>query len=326
MRAALVTRFGETPRYGDAPEPTATAPHEAVVEVVAAALSPRVRSHADGSHYTSTSELPLIPGIDGVGRLSDGKLIYFLLPDTNKGSMAERTTIDLRRSIPLPDNADPLRIAAVMNPAMASWVALRRRIEFEPGQSVLILGATGNAGRCAVQVAKQLGANQIIAVGRGAAQMGELARLGATDIVELADDPARVKNHLAEAGKDVDVVVDLLWGEPAKNALYAIVPHRSDAEQRLAWIQVGSVAGLESSIPSAALRAVNLQIIGSGQGSVTPRDYRQEIELLAAEVMKGTLDTAARQVPLSQVEAAWADTRSAERIVIVPDVSLRPAS
>lgn len=114
------------------------------------------------------------------------------------------------------------------------------------------------------------------------------------------------------------MVIDLLWGEPTKHALDAIIPNRAHDAQRLTWIQIGSVAGLESPIPSAALRAVNLQLIGSGQGSVTPRDYRQEIEALAAEIRKGTLDTATRQVPLSAVEAAWADTRSAQRIVIVP--------
>ena len=45
-----------------------------------------------------------------------------------------------------------------MNPAMSSWVALRRRVQLTPGQSVLVLGATGNAGTMAVQVARRLGA------------------------------------------------------------------------------------------------------------------------------------------------------------------------
>jgi NADPH:quinone reductase-like Zn-dependent oxidoreductase len=94
-----------------------------LVEVVAAGLYPRVRSQADGSHYTSTDELPLVPGIDGVGRAPDGTLRYFVLPDTTVGSMAERTVVDLRRSIVLPDGSDPIALAAVMNPAMASWIA-----------------------------------------------------------------------------------------------------------------------------------------------------------------------------------------------------------
>jgi NADPH:quinone reductase-like Zn-dependent oxidoreductase len=317
MKAAVVTKFGEAPRYSDAPEPVAADGDEVVVDVLAAALSPRVRSQAAGAHYTSTDELPVIPGIDGVGRLPNGKLIYFLLPDTNKGTMAERTTVHTRRAVPLPEGADPIKFAAVMNPIMASWVALRRRIEFHRGESVLILGATGNAGRCAVQVAKHLGASGIIAAGRGTERLEDLTQLGATRIIDLGVDET-MKDELADAGKDVDVVIDFLWGEPTRDALYAIIPNRTHDEQLLTWIQIGSVAGLESPIPSAALRAVNLRIIGSGQGSVPPRAYRDEVEELASEVLKGTFDTPARQVPLSEVEAAWADTTSTERIVIVP--------
>ena len=79
--------------------------------------------------------------------------------------MAEQTVIDTRRSIVLPEDADPIAVAAAMNPAMSSWVALRQRVPFQAGQNVLVLGATGNAGQMAVQVAKRLGANQVIAAG-----------------------------------------------------------------------------------------------------------------------------------------------------------------
>ena len=67
-----------------------------------------MRSAADGSHYTSGGELPLIPGIDGVGRDADGELVYFVLPDTPLGSMAERTVVDRRRSVALPRRRDPV--------------------------------------------------------------------------------------------------------------------------------------------------------------------------------------------------------------------------
>ena len=152
MFAAVVTRFGAAPEYTRFAEPQPHGPHELVVDVLAAGLHPRVRSQADGSHYTSSDALPLVPGIDGVGRTADGLLRYFVLPDTTLGSMAEHTVIDERRSVVLPDGTDPVAVAAGMNPAMSSWVALRRRVAFAPGQRVLVLGATGNAGRLAVQV------------------------------------------------------------------------------------------------------------------------------------------------------------------------------
>jgi NADPH:quinone reductase-like Zn-dependent oxidoreductase len=90
-----------------------------LVDVIASGLHRRVRSQADGSHYTSTGELPLVPGVDGVARLPDGTLRYFALGDTPSGAMAEQTVIDLRQSFELPDGSDPVRVAAAMNPAAA---------------------------------------------------------------------------------------------------------------------------------------------------------------------------------------------------------------
>src|SRR5580700_1179466 len=85
MKAAVVTSFGAPPRFADFPAPVAAGEHELVVDVLAAGLHPRVRSQANGSHYTSTGELPLVPGIDGVGHGPDGLLRYFVLPDTRVG-------------------------------------------------------------------------------------------------------------------------------------------------------------------------------------------------------------------------------------------------
>jgi len=83
-------------------------------------------------------------------------------------------------------------------------------------------------------------------------------------------------------------------------------------------VQIGSMAGLEAPIPSAALRAVNLRMVGSGQGSVPGRDYRKQVGALAREVVRGTFSVPARTVPLADVEEAWADTSSSERLVFVP--------
>src|SRR6266568_263466 len=117
MKAAVVSSFSVPPCYQDFPEPVPPREDEMVVNMLAAGLHPRVRSQADGSHYTSTDELPLVPGIDGVGRGQDGLLRYFILPDTTLGAMAEQTVIDTRRSIVLPSGSDPVAVAAGMNPA-----------------------------------------------------------------------------------------------------------------------------------------------------------------------------------------------------------------
>jgi NADPH:quinone reductase-like Zn-dependent oxidoreductase len=164
MRAAIVRSFDTPPRYEECAEPAPRRREEMLIDVLAVGLHPRVRSQADGSHYTSTGALPLIPGVDGVGRGADQRLRYFVLDDTPMGSLAEKTVIEVDRSIVLPRHADPIAIAAALNPAMGSWLALRCRVPFTKGQKVLILGATGSAGSMAVQVTRHLGASQIVAV------------------------------------------------------------------------------------------------------------------------------------------------------------------
>jgi NADPH:quinone reductase-like Zn-dependent oxidoreductase len=119
--AAVVHSFASPPTYERFPLRTPAAEDEAVVDVIASGLHQRVRSQADGSHYTTTGGLPLVPGIDGVGRLPTGELLYFVLSDTPLGAMAEQTIIDRRRSIELPGDIDPVLVAAGMNPGMSSW-------------------------------------------------------------------------------------------------------------------------------------------------------------------------------------------------------------
>jgi len=233
MHAAVVTTFDAPPAYREFPDPTPQAPDEMVVDVIASGLHPRVRSQANGSHYTSSGELPLVPGIDGVGRAPDGTMRYFVLADTTLGAMAEQTVIDQRRSIALPDGADPILVAASMNPLMSSWIALRRRINFEQGQTVLILGATGSSGRMAVQVAKRLGASHVIGAGRDAQRLSTLADLGADATARL--DNASAVSDLAEAARDVDVVIDYLWGPITADVMVEIAGRRSNPGKPLTW-------------------------------------------------------------------------------------------
>ncbi|HUN38270.1 MAG TPA: zinc-binding alcohol dehydrogenase family protein [Trebonia sp.] len=319
MKAAVVSSFDAPPRYADFPEPVTTDEQEMIVSVLAVGLHPRVRSQASGSHYTSTGVLPLVPGVDGVGRDPAGQLRYFVLDDTTLGSMAERIAIDPRRSVVLPPDCDPIAVAAAMNPAMSSWIALRQRISFTPGGDVLVLGATGNAGRIAVQVARLLGANQVIAAGRKAGLLAELPALGATSTLLLDEASSVVQNRLGPAASDLDVVLDYLWGQPAATVLTALITGRADRGKPLTWIEIGSVAGLAAPIPSAALRAAQLQMIGSGQGSVASSAILAELPGLAREISKGTFCIDVQAVSLADVERAWTDGAEARhRIVITP--------
>lgn len=319
MNAAVVTSFDEPPQYQriEVPQPTTTG--ELLVDVLAVGLHPRVRSGASGVHYTSTGKLPMIPGIDGVGRRPDGRRIYFLADDQNFGTMAERALVDPGRAIDLPDEADVATIAATMNPAMSSWVALRRRAEIKSGQSVLVLGATGSAGTMAVQVAKRLGAGHVVGAGRNLERLNALNRLGADELVRLSDDVHATSRALGAAASEIDIVIDYLWGSPAQQAIMALLAARSDRSRALNWIQIGAVAGSKIELASAALRSANLRLQGSGQGAVSTFAYRAELPSLIDEINAGGLALAASTKPLSQVEAIWAASDPpGRRTVLIP--------
>lgn len=316
MNAAVVRSFDSPPRYETFKAPEPSGEHEIVLDVLAAGLHPRVRSGAAGRHYTSTDALPLIPGVDGVGRSEDGQLLYFVAFDSAFGTMAERTVIDRRRAVLLPEETNVPAIAAGMNPGMSSWVALRKRIGFEQGQKVLVLGATGNAGQMSVQIAKFLGAGHVLAAGRNPERLAALQSLGADESVSLEGEPEEVANALGAAGADIDVVIDYLWGSVSEQAIRALVKHRAEPAKPLCWIEIGSMAGLTLTLPSAALRAANLQILGSGQGSLATAEIAAELPELAAQITAGTIAVDPLPTPLSEVEEIWnAPTAPGQRVV-----------
>jgi NADPH:quinone reductase-like Zn-dependent oxidoreductase len=317
MYAAVVTSFDDPPHYEQIDVPQPGGDEQVLVDVLAVGLHPRVRSGARGGHYTSSRVLPMIPGVDAVGQRADGGKIYFAANDALLGTMAEKTVVDLRRAVELPDDVDAVKVAAGMNPAMSAWVALRRRVALVPGQSVLVLGATGNAGSMAVQVAKRLGAGHVVGAGRDEVRLSALGAVGADAVVQLTYDATA--GALGAAAGDVDVVIDYLWGKPAEQAIAALLSARSDRSRELNWIQIGAITGPSIELPSVALRSANFRIQGCGQGSVSTREYLAELPSLVAEICAGSVAVKANAVPLADVEAIWnALEAPGERTVLVP--------
>jgi len=319
MNAAVVTSFDEPPHYKQVEVPRPASDDEAVVDVLAVGLHPRVRTGAAGAHYTSTRTLPMIPGVDGVGRRQDGAAIYFVAHDDIVGTMADKAVADLRRSVELPAEADIVKVAAALNPAMSSWVALRRRIQLKSGQSVFVLGATGNAGAMAVQVARLLGAGTVVGAGRDPDRLEALKDLGADSIVPLTADPDATAKELAAAAKDTDVVIDYLWGEPAQRTMIALLTARTDRSRPLDWIQIGAVAGPSIELPSVALRSANVRVQGSGQGAVSTAAYLVELPSLIDEISAGNIKVETATAALADVERVWLEPDTpGVRTVLVP--------
>jgi NADPH:quinone reductase-like Zn-dependent oxidoreductase len=319
MNAAVVTSFGDAPHYQQFPVPVPQDKEEFLVDVLAVGLHPRVRSGATGAHYTSARTLPMIPGIDGVGQRPDGTRLYFVAGDDVIGTMAEKAVVDVRRSIELRDDVDVVKVAAAMNPAMSAWVALRRRVPLEPGQSVLVLGATGNAGTMAVQIAKLLGAGRVVGAGRDLGRLNALSTVGVDEVVQLTDDTEATASALAGAAAEVDIVLDYLWGEPAQQAIVALLTGRADRSREMNWIQISAMAGPTIELPSVALRSANFRLQGNGQGAVSTEVYLAELPSLVEQIHSGAITVRVNSLPLADVENIWPlPDVPGERIVLVP--------
>jgi NADPH:quinone reductase-like Zn-dependent oxidoreductase len=314
MKAAIVRKAGQTPIYGDFDEPIAS-DDETRVAVTAAAISQVVKSRASGSHYSSTGQFPFVVGVDGVGRLQDGRRVYFVLPQAPYGSMAEVAVVKSAQCIALPDELDDITAAAIANPGMSSWAAYTERAKLARGETVLVNGATGTAGRLAVQIARHLGAGKVIAAGRDADALKSVAALGADVTIPLIEDQAALEQTFKEqfAG-GIDVVIDYLWGRSAERLLIAGTKAGKDAVP-IRFVQVGSASGSDITLPSAVLRSSAILLMGSGIGSVPLDRFVHAVSGLLQATVPAGFAIAAHAVPLSEVEQAWPRDESTRRTV-----------
>ena len=318
MKAAIVLSAGQTPVYGDFSEPLA-ASGESRVTVTAAAISPIVKSRASGAHYSASGRFPFVAGIDGVGRLDAGSRVYFVLPRSPHGAMAERTVAPSAQCLALPDDLDDATAAAIANPGLSSWAAFTERARLKAGETVLVNGAAGAAGRLAVQIARHLGAKKVIATARNAEALKSVAALGADVTIPLVEDGAALDSAFQEQfAAGVDVVIDYLWGASAERLLIAAAKAGANGAP-IRFVQVGSVSGPDITLPSAALRAAAIELMGSGIGSVPLDRLLRCIDGLLQATVSGGFRIAFKSVPLSEVEQAWSRDDSAQRTVFTMD-------
>lgn len=324
MLAAVVTAWGEVPRYVEFPDPQAR-DGAVVATVEASALTNLTRGLVSGNHYASRElQLPAVPGADGVARLEDGRRVYTgALPPY--GMMAQNTLISAAGAMELPADVDSVTAAAVPNPGISAWVSLDHAAALQAGGTVLVLGATGVTGSMAVQLAKTVfGAGRVVAAGRDRARLDWLLTVGADDVLVLSDDDLAERVTAMHAQQPFDAVLDYLWGPPAQQVLEALaVSHSSAHYHETRFVQIGSMAGPTITLPAGILRGNGIVVSGVGFGSIPPeamiRVRAQALPRLFDMVASGTLHLHTVTRPLSEVEQAWTTAEpSGTRVVLTP--------
>jgi len=324
MRAAVLHAFGQVPQWEEFPQPV---PHdgEELIEVTAAPLNNIDRVRADGSHYSvrsgeyASGGLPAVPGVIGAGRLPGGQRVLF---GSRCGTMAQYSVASAQATFPIPDGLDDAVAAAAWNPGMSAWLTFGWRCPLQPGQTVLILGATGVTGKLAVQAARHFGAGRIVAAGRNQQVLDMLPGLGADAVIQLGQPADAVAAAFSAEGgeRGYDLVVDYLWGRPTEIFLGAI--DRGDAHlgsERVRLLQAGEMAGSSISLPGSVLRSAGLEVLGLGTGTMPPPDVitRTLGELLDL-LSSGKLHIDIERVPLSAAGEVWTRDQQGRRPVFVP--------
>lgn len=314
MKAAVLAAPNADPTYGDFAEPEVSDRTE-LMDVLAAGVHPVVRSLAGGRHYGSGGGYPLVPGVDCVARGADGVVRYAGFVRAPWGTIAQR--IAAPPGLPLPDGADPVTIAGGLNPGLSSWLPLTRRAaEVDTLGTVLIVGATGMAGRLAVQHARLLGADRVIGIGRDADRLAEVGRLGAIP-VPLSDEPAELIEALA--GTAPSIVIDYVWAAAAELVWSALARRGlGDDTADIRHLQIGAQGGPTAALPSALLRSRRITVQGAGAGSVPIAEIIAALPSYMTRLTSGEVRVPVRSYPLTDVAAAWAD-RGPDRVVVVPN-------
>ncbi|MFB4284348.1 MULTISPECIES: zinc-binding dehydrogenase [unclassified Nonomuraea] len=319
MKAAVLHEVGGIPRYEDFPDPVAD-DGEMIIDVKAVAVENVDKAIASGAHYASEKyigRLPVIPAFDGIGALPDGTLVGFGNIRLPYGALAEKAVVPQGSYMPIPDGIDPA-VVAVMASAVTA-MSMKTAAGFVPGQTVLVQGATGVAGRLAVKVARLLGAGRIVATGRDDNQLRAVRAIGADTLINTAvSDEALAQAYLDARGDGYDVVVDYLWGRPSEILLRALVPRSFAFGKPTRVVQVGESAGTELALAASSLRTSGVEIYGAAKG-LDPQTMDEVYQQVVTWTRSGELAFDVEKVPLSDIETAWQRTDlKGRRLVVVP--------
>lgn len=316
MRAAVVHAIGGEPRTQTVSDPSPASDAQVVIQVQAAALNAVDLHIAAGHHRAGKPQLPYVPGLETVGVITGGPdaglrvralAAAGLVPGVN-GGLAELQLVDRAACVPVPDALDSETAAAIGVVGTSADLALAKA-HLKPGESVLVLGATGPFGNAFVQLARHGGAARVIAVAR---HPGRLAGLtGADAVAVLGERPLPEQLHVA--GGPVDLVVDPVWGQWAEPALRCLKPGGR-------YLNVGAAAGDGLPFQVELLRAGQLTLAGFSGASANPADMLASYQRVAALAQAGSLTLPTETYPLGQADRAWSAQASSpgKKIIIVP--------
>jgi NADPH:quinone reductase-like Zn-dependent oxidoreductase len=323
MAAAVIHQHGVPPEHRRHPAPRRGA-GQSLVRVTAAPISPLDLLCATGRSYFGPPQLPYIPGAQGVGTVVEaeafapGQRVWFSCDAGMKpgdGSMATYCVVEESALLALPDGVEDDLVAALGLSAIAAWMSLTWRGKLQPGEQVLVLGASGAVGQVAVQAARLLGAGRVIAASRDQAALARALTRGADATVDLTGDDVDDIHRRIVAACDgpLHLVIDPVWGLPAEAAARAL-----GYEGRL--VNFGSASGPTARFDSATIRSRMHNIIGYTNNALTPEQKAEALSAVLAHAAAGRCTVDHETMPLERAGEAWElqAAMARRKLILVP--------
>jgi NADPH:quinone reductase-like Zn-dependent oxidoreductase len=226
---------------------------------------------------------------------------WHLLGETIRGTYAEYVAVPLRQLFRLPDGFDYHTAAAAGLVFHTAWHSLITRGKLQPGETVLVVGASGGVNTASIQIAKHIGA-KVIAVGSGKDKLALAESLGADFLIDRSqeEDWSKAVYRLTEK-RGVDMVVDNV------GTTFPLSLRCLRKGGRL--LTVGNTGGPKFEIDNRFIFGKHLSIIGSTMGTL--KDFADVMDLVASGKLKMALD---RSFPLADARSAQERLEKGEQL------------
>lgn len=257
--------------------------------------------------YQFQPPLPFSPGGEAAGVISavGEKAGSFKVGDrvmalTGWGAFAEQVAVPFYNVMPIPEHMDFATAAAFGMTYGTSMHALKQRGQLQPGETLLVLGASGGVGLAAVEIGKAMGA-RVIAAASSAEKLAIAKAAGADELINYSQASLKDEIKRLTGGQGADVIYDPVGGELFDQAV-----------RGLAWQGRLLVVGFASgTIPQMAANLVLLKgaaVLGVFWGAFAqrqPEDNAANFRQLFAWHAEGKLKPlVSKTYPLAEAGAA----------------------
>ena len=220
MKAIQITQFGgpDVMQLVDLPDPVPSDGEE-LIDVSCIGIN-YADTHQTENSYLSKQTLPLIPGLEVVGKTASGRRV---LASATTGGYAQKALAPKAMCVDIPVSVSDEQAIAMLVQGTTAWHLLKTMAHVKPGESVVVQAGAGGVGTLAIQLAKMWGA-KVIAVTSSESKNVLAKSLGADATVDANSADLAGAMIAANGGKRIDIVLEMVGGKTFDSSLEVLAP------------------------------------------------------------------------------------------------------